>query len=60
MKNAIMACRSNVMGYRKAAATFNVPQTTLERRVKLYNETEDKASSCKKGLYPIVPIVVLL
>lgn len=60
MVNAIMACHSNVMGYRKAAATFNVPQTTLEKWVKLYKETEDKASASKKGLYHCTYLPIVL
>lgn len=39
MECAIMACCKKDMGYRKAAVSFNVPQTTLERRVKKYKET---------------------
>jgi len=29
------------MGYRKAAVSFNVPQSTLERRMKKYKDTGD-------------------
>lgn len=60
MVNAIMACHSNVTGYRKAAVIFNVTQTTLERRVKLYKETEDKASASKKGLYHCTYLPLIL
>jgi len=41
MENAIMACYNKEMGYRKAAVSFNVPQSTLERRLKKYKDTGD-------------------
>lgn len=44
MKNAIEAVMCREMGYKKAADSFQVPQTTLERRVKLargQNERND-------------------
>lgn len=46
MKSAILAYKNKEMGFRKAAMSFGVPQTTLERRVKQFSETEnlDKAS----------------
>lgn len=38
MKLAVQAVLDGEMGYRKASANFNVPQTTLERRVKKARE----------------------
>ncbi|KAL4096660.1 hypothetical protein QTP88_021573 [Uroleucon formosanum] len=40
MKNAIMVCVNKAMEYKKAALVFDVPQSTLERRVKVYLESE--------------------
>lgn len=39
MDKAIMACYNKEMGFRKAAVAFNVPQSTLERRLKKYKDT---------------------
>lgn len=41
MENAIMACYNKEMGYRKIAVSFNMPQSTLERRLKKYENTRD-------------------
>lgn len=37
MKKAIKAVRDGTMGYLKASVEFNVPKTTLKRRVKSRN-----------------------
>lgn len=42
MKNAIYACLNGEMGYKKAASSFEVPQSTLERRVKLAREQNEE------------------
>jgi len=34
MENAIKAITQKTMGYRRASEQFNVPKTTLKRRVK--------------------------
>jgi hypothetical protein len=45
MKNAVDAGIEEKMGYMLAAKTFSVPQTTLERKVKLVRKkSEDDAS----------------
>lgn len=47
MKRAIEAIKSESMGYMKASKTYNVPKSTLERRVKDIN----KIAKCeRKGL----------
>lgn len=45
MISAILAVRQGVMGYMKIARTHNVPQTTLERYVKMEGSPEDIVNS---------------
>lgn len=45
MISAILAVRQGVMGYMKSARTHNVPQTTLERYVKMEGSPEDIVNS---------------
>lgn len=37
------------MGQRKAASTYDVPQSTLERRVKAYLQSGNKTNDFSKG-----------
>ena len=41
LKNAIIAVKTKEMGVNKAARTFNIPETTLKRRLKR-NDTQKK------------------
>lgn len=49
MKSAIIAYNNKEMGFRKAALLYDVPQTTLERRVKQFAETENLSKASMKG-----------
>jgi hypothetical protein len=48
MKSAILAYNNKEMGFRKAALSFGVPQTTLERRVKKFAATENLVKASTK------------
>ncbi|XP_060879229.1 uncharacterized protein LOC132951434 [Metopolophium dirhodum] len=50
MKSAILAYNNKEMGFRKAALSFGVPQTTLERRAKQFAATENLAKASTKAL----------
>ena len=52
MNNAISAVLEGKMGYYLAARTFEVPQTTLERKVKLARETAGLVRHIKVPLGP--------
>lgn len=54
MKAAISAVRKKEMGSLKAARTFNVPQTTLERYVKISNNEDGFTSPNPIGRKPIL------
>lgn len=57
MANAVKAVVNGEMGYRKASNAFNVPQTTLERKVKKAREqniSSEKAAEKKLGRYQSV------
>lgn len=45
MISAILACREGRMGYQKSAKAHNIPQTTLERYVKMPGRPEDVVNS---------------
>jgi DDE superfamily endonuclease./helix-turn-helix, Psq domain. len=47
MTEAVNACVNQVMGYQKAAKTFAVPQTTLERKVKAAREAVSRQCAPK-------------
>jgi hypothetical protein len=49
MKSAILAYNNKEMGFRKAALSFGVPQTNLERRVKQFAATDNLAEASTKG-----------
>lgn len=49
MKSAILAYNNKEMGFRKAALSFGVPQTTLERRVKQFAGTDNLVKASTKG-----------
>ncbi|KAJ8728527.1 hypothetical protein PYW07_006223 [Mythimna separata] len=53
MRNAIEKVATRKMGLNKAAATFNVPKTTLIRRLTKYESTKDltEATEKKMGRY---------
>ena len=53
MVNAIKACREKTMGYKKSARSFGVPQTTLERYVKMNGDPEQLVMETKMGKKPI-------
>ncbi|CAH1984892.1 unnamed protein product [Acanthoscelides obtectus] len=50
MKNAVLAVVENKMDYYLAAKPFEVPQTTLERKVKLARENMDNLQKLKVPL----------
>lgn len=50
MRKAIQAVNDGTMGYLKAAETYEVPKSTLERRVKKFRQNKDLNSSTCKGL----------
>ncbi|KAJ8949640.1 hypothetical protein NQ318_010056 [Aromia moschata] len=56
MKNAIQEVINAQMGYKKAAQTFLVPQTTLERRVRKVRDGFNVDSATIKGLGSIKPV----
>jgi len=49
MKSAILAYHNKEMGFRKAALSFGVPQTTLERRAKQFAATDNLTKASTKG-----------
>lgn len=49
MMDAIKAIVDGRMGYKKASKVYNVPQTTLERRVKIFKNNSDPQLAVKKG-----------
>lgn len=49
MQKAVEAVVSGEMGFYKAAKEFNVPQTTLERRVKKVKEGRSVTDATQKG-----------
>lgn len=44
MKNAVESVLNGEMGYKRAAASFGVPQSTLERKVKIAREQSKEAT----------------
>lgn len=56
IKRAIEMVSNKVMGYKKAAETYNVPKTTLIRRVKKYKATEDINNAAAKKLGRLAPV----
>ncbi|XP_034839890.2 uncharacterized protein [Maniola hyperantus] len=50
MKNAIEKVATREMGLNKAAATFNVPKTTLIRRLSKYESTKDLTIATEKKM----------
>lgn len=49
MEKAIMEVISKTMGYKKAANTYNVPQSTLEDRVKKKRDGMSLENAASKG-----------
>ena len=56
MQQAVLSVMNGDHGYKKAAEMYDVPQTTLERRVKRFKQTNDDGSAkydiesaCRKG-----------
>ena len=49
MQRAVLSVMNGDQGYKKAAEMYDVPQTTLERRVKKFKQTNDIESACRKG-----------
>jgi hypothetical protein len=56
MANAIDDVIQKKMGCKKAASTYNVPRTTLQRRIIKYNANPDLEIAAKKGLGNFKPI----
>ncbi|CAH1984656.1 unnamed protein product [Acanthoscelides obtectus] len=60
MKNAVLAVVENKMGYYLDAKSFEVPQTTLERKVRLARENMDNLQKLKVPLGPKSRHMILL
>ncbi|XP_065684444.1 uncharacterized protein LOC136096852 [Hydra vulgaris] len=50
MQQAVLSVINGEHGYKKAAAMYGVPQTTLERRVAKFKKNPDIEDACKKTL----------
>lgn len=49
MQQAVLSVINGDQGYKKAAQMYDVPQTTLERRVAKFKENQDLDEACQKG-----------
>ena len=51
MQQAILSVVNGNQGYKKAAETYCVPQTTLERRTTKFRKNSDIDEACKKSKF---------
>lgn len=52
MKNAVETVLNGKLGYRRAAQSYGIPQTTLERRVRECRELDGAPCQMKRPLGP--------
>lgn len=60
MQKAIEAVRGGNMGFKKAAATYGVPKSTLEDRIKKIRKGSSVEEAIRKGSFKYITIIFFI